>query len=605
MSIQHQNITAEQSVLGGLMLDNATFPKVSALITENDFFNKNHQLIFSAIKKLAAKKQPFDVVTLSEQLEADNALISIGGLSYLGTLARDTPSAANIEAYANIVQEKATLRQIERLVNSGDIAKINTLLAKKADKSKQAGSFNEVLDAQDKVKTIDLLSHIADEHLLKKMSLEVAKAFHLPESTVFLMALAVFSSVSCRHYRVMYEDNVNALPIGLYAIAEQPSGVGKSRCLSVFHYPFMRIHKELLNERKKEINRLLRNKELSEGLNENDQETLFELQNTPLPQLFTTNATPEGLEKTLANNKGFFAAISSEQGLFNSLFGKSYSNGANNNDVVLNGFDGGFINVNRSGRDGYSGNVVGAVVCFAQYGSVETILDASQGTGLSERFLMLVEPHKLGERDHAIQYKLSELLLIEYANACTFALSAFDNPEEYSEIGTLFITKEGFALITDYKNSIEPELADGRKYSFPALRGVASKINMQIMKIAANLHLIDLEYRMKMSPVIADRHIKSAIAIADRLLQHQRAMMIDKGIIGIKAEYQAIMDYFEIKPIGSEREIINNKRKVKPFKDSTGNISDEIRQNLAEMVKAGLLSSFTNEDGKTSYSLGQ
>jgi hypothetical protein len=467
-------------------------------------------------------------------------------------------------------------------------------------------SHNAILDTQEPLNEVDLLQFVDNDHLLKKLAIEVAAVFHLPKSTVFLMGLSVFSSVSCRNWLVNYPDNKNSLPIGLYTIAEQPSGVGKSRCLNVFQYPFFESHKSVVKDRQTKINRLLRDKEISGKLDEESTEELFDLQSIAIPQLYTTNATPEGLERTLAGNKGFFAAISSEQGLFNSLFGKTYSNGANNNDVVLNGFDGGFINVNRAGRDGYSGNVTGAVVCFAQQGSVETILDASNGTGLSERFLMLVEAHLLGKRNHKINGFINETLLIAYNNACAFALGTFTNPNEYNELSTLFISKAGFDLIDDYKNAIEPHLADGGKYSYPALRGVASKINMQIMKIAANLYLLTEDYRCTLSPNISDSCVKSAVRIADKLLQHQRKMLVDKGFIGLKAEYEAILDLFKDKPLGYEltyRQIQQAKKKVKPFFDMP-KPTEAIREALIEIEKQGLLEKRT--DGKMDiYRLGQ
>jgi len=500
---------------------------------------------------------------------------------------------------------------IQAYAQQGDRKKVRQLFQDIDDQRKAAGilndkkSFISELDTPENINTVDLLGFVDDSHLLKRLSLEIASAYYLPQSTVFLMGLGVFSSVSCRKYVVNYQNNYS-LPIGLYVIAEQPSGVGKSRCLNSFEHDFSQIHKSIAAARKKEINRLLKDKELNDGeLKEDQRAELFDLQNTPIPQLYTTNATPEGLERTLADNKGFFAAISSEQGLFNSLFGKTYANGANNNDVVLNGFDAGFINVNRAGRTGYSGNVVGAVVCFAQQGSIETILDASQGTGLSERFLMLVEPHLLGKRSHQKSNVITDVLLIEYEMACGFALNVFNQPEEFSDLSHLFITSDGFQLIADYQDMIEPHLADGEKYSFPALRGVASKINMQIMKIAANLHLLDDGF---FHPYIADKHIESAIKIADRLLQHQLKMMRDKGIIGIKAEYQSILSIFDTEKTPTERQIIQVKRQANPFKGTT-NPSDIIRKALAEMVQVGLLEEIysASQTGKvkTSYRLAQ
>lgn len=112
LKIPPHSIQAEQAVLGGLMLDNQTWDSVADKINEEDFYRRDHRLIFSAIAQLAEKQDPFDVVTLSEALEANDELQNVGGLAYLGTLVKDTPSAANIVAYANIVRDRSVLRQL-------------------------------------------------------------------------------------------------------------------------------------------------------------------------------------------------------------------------------------------------------------------------------------------------------------------------------------------------------------------------------------------------------------------------------------------------------------------------------------------------------------
>ena len=112
LKVPPNSIQAEQSVLGGLMLDNQTWDSVADKVVETDFYRRDHQLIFRAIAQLAEKQDPFDVVTLSEVLESTDELQNVGGLAYLGMLAKDTPSAANIVAYANIVRDRSVLRQL-------------------------------------------------------------------------------------------------------------------------------------------------------------------------------------------------------------------------------------------------------------------------------------------------------------------------------------------------------------------------------------------------------------------------------------------------------------------------------------------------------------
>jgi len=106
------SIQAEQSVLGGLMLDNQAWDTVADRVGEEDFYRKDHRLIFRAIRKLADEQTPFDAVTLSEWLEKAGELEASGGLAYLAVLAKETPSAANVGAYADIVRERSVLRQL-------------------------------------------------------------------------------------------------------------------------------------------------------------------------------------------------------------------------------------------------------------------------------------------------------------------------------------------------------------------------------------------------------------------------------------------------------------------------------------------------------------
>lgn len=106
-------LEAEQSVLGGLMLDNTAWDDVSEVLVEADFFRHAHQLIWRAIATLVQKSTAnFDLISLADVLQAHHQLEEVGGLAYLASLESATPSAANIKIYANIVREKALLRKL-------------------------------------------------------------------------------------------------------------------------------------------------------------------------------------------------------------------------------------------------------------------------------------------------------------------------------------------------------------------------------------------------------------------------------------------------------------------------------------------------------------
>jgi len=106
------SIEAEQSVLGGLMLENNRLDAVLEVVSEGDFYRQDHRIIFRMMISLQEAAQPLDVITLSEELHKHDQLERVGGLAYLVEMANNTPSAANIVAYAKIVRERSTLRQL-------------------------------------------------------------------------------------------------------------------------------------------------------------------------------------------------------------------------------------------------------------------------------------------------------------------------------------------------------------------------------------------------------------------------------------------------------------------------------------------------------------
>ncbi len=112
------SVEAEQSVLGGLLLENVAWDKISDLIKEADFYRHDHRLIYRHIGKLIEHAKPADVITVAEMLENSGELNSAGGLAYLGSLAQNTPSTANIRRYAEIVRERSVMRQLAEVGSS-------------------------------------------------------------------------------------------------------------------------------------------------------------------------------------------------------------------------------------------------------------------------------------------------------------------------------------------------------------------------------------------------------------------------------------------------------------------------------------------------------
>jgi replicative DNA helicase len=106
------SVEAEQSVLGGLLLDNTAWERIADFLTESDFYRADHRQIYHHITRLIEVNRPADAITVSESLESTKELEGVGGLVYIGALAQNTPSAANIRRYAEIVRERAIMRKL-------------------------------------------------------------------------------------------------------------------------------------------------------------------------------------------------------------------------------------------------------------------------------------------------------------------------------------------------------------------------------------------------------------------------------------------------------------------------------------------------------------
>ncbi|MDG0023069.1 replicative DNA helicase [Trinickia sp. Y13] len=117
LKVPPHSIEAEQSVLGGLLLDNAAWDRIADFLSQSDFYRYDHRIIYEHIGRLIAATRPADVVTVYEALTTSGKAEDVGGLSYLNALAQNTPSAANIRRYAEIVRDRAVLR---RLVSVAD-----------------------------------------------------------------------------------------------------------------------------------------------------------------------------------------------------------------------------------------------------------------------------------------------------------------------------------------------------------------------------------------------------------------------------------------------------------------------------------------------------
>ncbi len=207
------SLESEQSILGGLMLDTNAFEIVSDILSVDDFYRREHQIIYEAIERLAINAKPVDAVTVLGELQAIGKVQDVGGMQYLDALVHSTPSAANIRRYAEIVRERSILRQ---LISAGD--EIVSLAY-----SPEAADVSQLLDQiQTKIFAIDENSNRGKKGFVR-----------LPE-----VAANVTKEVQAL-YEEHSNDDVTGLPTGFIKLDRMLTGLHPSDLVIVAGRPSM------------------------------------------------------------------------------------------------------------------------------------------------------------------------------------------------------------------------------------------------------------------------------------------------------------------------------------------------------------------------------
>lgn len=408
------------------------------------------------------------------------------------------------------------------------------------------------------------LKSLMPGYLIQRMANYFSKKYNMPESTLILVGLGVFSGLTCRKWNCAYQDGETA-PICLYVVAEQDASNGKSSVLNAFQKPFItmlekeiekiediiltkkenlkaHLDTEMYLEKEDRYQFKIKTKKLEAELNES-KEKLIKI-NHILPK---TNITSQALEESLNYTNGFFIATADEQSLIDSLVSNK---GNTSNEVLLKGRNSERMQSLRLSRKGYSGKVTGSFVCFAQpshdknIGCVEKIIKASGATGLCERFLMISEP-EIMNKDHLKDIPYPDKLFSEYAKKFNFLKPLIDKPLKHNELTTLKISSSGWEQINKFNNSLEKLISPHEIFSYRILKTMAKKSTLQIMSIASNLHLSECtEMPLNEESYIEDRFVFIAIEIMTGLFHSTRDYLERNGFIGNKDEIRSIIDYF-------------------------------------------------------------
>lgn len=417
---------------------------------------------------------------------------------------------------------------------------------------------------------------------LGQLAIEIADDIQMPRDTTLLAALGVASAPVSMLYKVGYMRHGD-VPASVYIVTEQPASSGKSAVLNAFTRPIQRAIAKMNSTASK----------AREEAKENDSDEHTQPNYRP----FLTDTTPEALESMLLWHHGHFCLASAEQGLVNTILGVTYGDGKkSNNDLMLKGYSGEHHSSARVTRQGYDGDVFGSVTVIAQRGTIETILEQSDGTGIAERFIMEAEPTLLGYRDHLREATQPDpFLSMNYDQATARLIKQYEAAREagnavYENLQRLALARSDWDIMNHKKQELEPLMADGGRYSHEMLRGVVGKYDQRVMKLAAVLHVIESSMdNIEISGTIKPEYVAMAMQIANLSIERLYGAMSDKGLIGMNAEQETIYRIVS----GKERGILwdalrNAARNVSPFKEypSKGR-ADKIKSVCEEMVRSG------------------
>ena len=203
-----QNLEAEQSILGGILLDNHALDSVLEILIHKDFYNESHRKIFATIVELSDRNEPSDLITLSNILKDKKQLDQVGGMAYLASLVDNVPSAANIAYYAKIVKEKAILRHL--------IGTATEILTKSYD---TGAAVDEVLDEA--------------EHAIFEIAENKIRPAFSPIKDIIKDSFKTIEKLFER------KDLITGVPTGFEKIDDLTSGLQKSELIIVAGRPSM------------------------------------------------------------------------------------------------------------------------------------------------------------------------------------------------------------------------------------------------------------------------------------------------------------------------------------------------------------------------------
>lgn len=349
-------------------------------------------------------------------------------------------------------------------------------------------------------KILELDSADGSPSIIGRIADEASRVVQFPGNTAYLHGLGAFSSACVVNFEVEY--NSKFIPVGMYTLAAQPSGSGKSavngfymdaigEALRKRNRTLSMMHKNIESELE-EIRKKAEKAKNDPGMLQQYAKAIGDLEDQknrqPLVHPAKKNTTPQAAEVVADSQGGVINVVSDEAEAIDTYLGIAYNDGKGSpdNGVFIAAFGGDRLDTARVGRKGISISVRGAFAVIAQNASIDTMIRAgASGRGVSERCLIIKEPNMIGWRTYARNSaRFDKKLADEYAALCENVLMG-------SYPLRLVFSEECRDMMVDLKNIIEPQCRPGSKYGDEQIRGFASKIEQHITKLAAIFHIAE------------------------------------------------------------------------------------------------------------------
>jgi|GEM_PF-1417203 len=368
--------------------------------------------------------------------------------------------------------------------------------------------------------------------VIGKLAARVAYCLEFPEASAAMALLTGASAAVATSYAVQYASGT-PIPAGLYTVIEQPPSMMKSRLLGFAQKPYLKAMAD--------HNRAIATH--NKGLSKDDPKACHGFS-------VTTDPTTAGMDMVLATcSEGRFFVASAEQAAFQTMFPEK-ADFASHNGLLLQGWAGEYASAMRKGRAAFTGYASGSVLVIAQPGSAARVFNASNGTGLAERFFYVSEPTTLGTRTlHGDFVRREELepfdracqsSVEDYTRRRFATLEMAQDPDALHQIAP---TDAGYRLLLQARRRLEPKL--GRLAGEGELLQVGwlGKIETHALKVALNLHVIEYLAHGKAVPeAIPEATVSAALDLVLVLAEHFNQLLHDSGETGEVAEVDSVMD---------------------------------------------------------------